>query len=853
MASYTTGTAGRGREVRAAPCDCETRAVCYVRIVVSPRHLGLPSLLLVLLLATAYFAAGVLGLELATTHGSVTLVWAPTGIALAALLLGGLRLWPGVLLGALAVNAFAGAASPPAATMIAAGNTLEAIVGAYALGRVRGWSPTLERPQDLVAFTAIGVLAAPLLAAGAGVAALVLARDADAADTVALVAQWWVGDACGALIVTPLVLAWGQPRPRQDAPAGWIEPILVGGALVAVSVLAWRTSGIPTDAPPIPAFVALPFVVWSGLRYGLRGAATATWAAAAVAVWVTNVGAAHGAPPVTARLIELWLFVGVVSVSGLLAAVGGARHRVAAELADSEQRYRTLVESSPTCIHEFDLEGRILAMNRAGLAMIGLPHDQLVGTPMLDLFPPATRDVFARQLDRARAGEATQFELTVVDGGDGQERWFINTLVPLRARDGQVVRIIGHSHEVTNARRAEQAEASLREQLLHAQKLESLGVLAGGIAHDFNNLIAVVLGHAELVRGDLPADHPIEPSLAAIELASERAADLCGQMLAYSGRARFETRTLDVAEEVRAIGDLLRVSLPKGARLVLELDPRPIAVEADPSQLRQVVMNLITNAADAVTATGSTIRIRTDIVECDAATIAGWPLAFRQATPGTYARIEVEDDGAGMTEATRARLFDPFFTTKAHGRGLGLATTLGIARGHGGAIEVVSAPGAGARFRVLLPASTPNTATAAAPAAPAPAPSAGRDATVMVVDDEDAVRRMAARVLERAGYRVVTATDGLDALEQIEDGRHLDAILLDVTMPRLDGHATLARLRVLRPELPVILTSGYAEPPGAAAGTPGELAGVPFLRKPWRQTELLEFIAAAVRHDAHTG
>ena len=838
---------GRRRSLGTAPSDCYNCSGCYLPPVVAERHHESSSLRLILLVTTAYFAAGALGLRFATTHGSVTLVWAPTGIALAALLLGGLRLWPGVALGALAVNLVAGASSPGAAVMIAAGNTLEAVAAAYGLGRLREWSPSLERPQDLVSFTLIAVVAAPLLGAGVGVAALVLTRDAAAAETATLLAQWWVGDACGALVVAPLILAWARPRPRA-APAGLVEPTIVGLLLVAVSVLAWRSSGVPTDAPPIPAFVAFPFVVWCGLRYGLRGATTATLVAATVAVWGT-VGAWSATAPLTTRLIELWLFLGVVSASGLLAAVGGARHRAAADLADSEQRHRTLVESSPNCIHELDLTGRILAMNTTGLAMIGLDAEAVVGTRMVDLVPTAAQSLFLQEFERAGRGEAAQFALTMPGERAGEQRWFVNTLVPLRTQSGEVVRIIGHAHEVTAARRAEQAEASLREQLLHAQKLESLGVLAGGIAHDFNNLVAVVLGHAELMRDDLPSGHPAGESLDAIELASERAAELCGQMLAYSGRARFEVRTLDVAAEVRTLGELLRVSLPKSAHLVLELDPRPVTVEADPSQLRQVVMNLITNAADAVATSGSTIRIRTGLVHCDAAAIAGWPLAFRRAVPGSYAFIEVQDDGPGMSEDTRARLFDPFFTTKTQGRGLGLATTLGIARGHGGAIEVESTPGAGARFRVLLPSSV--NAAAAAVAAPPASPRGRRNATVLVVDDECAVRDMAATVLERAGYRVVTATDGIDALEQAGDGQPLDAVLLDVTMPRLDGHATLARLRVLRPGLPVILTSGYAEPPSATTGEGNvDLTGVPFLRKPWHGRELLGLVATATEPPA---
>ena len=791
-----------------------------------------------LALVAAYLAAGALGLQLATTHGSVTLVWPPTGIAIAALLLGGRALWPAVFLGALLTNLLIGASSAPAALVIAAGNTLEALTAAAALRRLPDWSDTLARPSDLLAFLLVAVAMAPTLAALLGVAGLLLAGDVAWADASVLATQWWLGDAFGALVAAPPVIAWLR-RPRRPMPPREAASLALAAVLLAaVSILAWRPDAQLAEGRPVLVFLAFPFIVWTGLRHGLRGATTATAIASSVAIWGTAAASHDHAADLAGHLSSLWMYLAVVGVSGLLAAAGFERHRLADALEASERRYRAVVEGAPFCIHEMDLDARILAMNSAGLAMTGLAPASVICLTLGDIVPPAARAEVLRHFARARAGATATFELTAESRDDGRPRAFAISFVPVRDHAGAVERVIGHVHELTAARDAEREQNQLKEQLLHAQKLESLGVLAGGIAHDFNNLLAVVLGNAELARADIPPGHAADISLDAIEVAAHRAAELCGQMLAYSGRARFELRTLDIAAEARGLAELLRVSLPKSARLELELDPRPITVDADVSQLRQVVMNLVTNAGDAVAERGGTLRLRTGTATYDAATLGRMPYAFRDVAPGEMAWIEVEDDGVGMSAETVARIFDPFYTTKEHGRGLGLAATLGIVRGHKGAIEVASAPGRGSRFRLILPLSRRPATPARSSSRP---PTARRDGTVLVVDDEDALRQLARTVLQRAGYRVLCAVDGIEALERFGDGRGVDTVLLDLTMPRLDGHDTLARLTAIRPDLPVILSSGYGEQEVRAD------EGALFLRKPWRAADLLSLVGRAIR------
>jgi CheY-like chemotaxis protein len=377
-----------------------------------------------------------------------------------------------------------------------------------------------------------------------------------------------------------------------------------------------------------------------------------------------------------------------------------------------------------------------------------------------------------------------------------------------------------------------------------AQKLESLGVLAGGIAHDFNNLLTAVLGHAALAQQELPEGAPLRDTLFQIERAAQRAAELCNQMLAYSGRARLELEPVDVSVLVEEMAGLLRASIAKSVNLSLALDGDLPTVEGDPTQLRQVVMNLITNASEAMPEEGGEITVRTASSRAERSLLVDVDWSD-ELPPGDYVLLEVADTGCGMDEATRRRLFEPFFTTKFTGRGLGMAAVRGIVRGHRGAIHVASAPGRGSHFRVLLPAQQGRRALAPRPAAAAPAVLGG---TVLVVDDEPSVRRVVTRMLEHAGYRALAARSGREGLALLEAQRgEIAALVLDLTMPDLRGEEVLASLREREPALPVVLMSGYArqELESLSAGT----TRLGLLHKPFREAELLAALAAAAGGD----
>jgi nitrogen-specific signal transduction histidine kinase/CheY-like chemotaxis protein len=390
--------------------------------------------------------------------------------------------------------------------------------------------------------------------------------------------------------------------------------------------------------------------------------------------------------------------------------------------------------------------------------------------------------------------------------------------------------------DVTERRQAEDA-------LRQAQKLESIGVLAGGIAHDFNNLLTGIMGNASLALRTLPGDGAARahPLLQDVIRASERAADLTQQLLAYAGKGRFFIQQVDLPALVREISGLVRTSIPKKVALQLHTGACP-PVEADASQLQQVVMNLVINGAEAIGDAPGVVTVTTGARRCTAAELRRrFPGADLPA--GEYVQLEVRDTGSGMDAATRARIFDPFFTTKFTGRGLGLAAVLGIVRGHRGAIAVESATGQGTTFTVVLPA-----AEALAPAAPAPVDAAVEPTgagDVLVVDDEEVVRRLAQSALEEYGYGVVVAGHGLEAVDLVRRAPdRFRAVLLDMTMPVMNGEEAIGHLQRLRPDLPVIVSSGYGEVEALRRFEGARVAG--FLQKPYTARQLADAVRAAL-------
>jgi two-component system, cell cycle sensor histidine kinase and response regulator CckA len=410
----------------------------------------------------------------------------------------------------------------------------------------------------------------------------------------------------------------------------------------------------------------------------------------------------------------------------------------------------------------------------------------------------------------------------------------------LKHRLGRLVPAIQRELRESAVRRERR---ELEEQLRRAQKLESLGLLAGGVAHDFNNLLTGILGNASLVLELAQLEPATRGMLQDIVRASERAADLTRQLLAYAGKGKFVIERVDASAVVRDISELIRASVPRTVELSLDLQSELPSLEGDPTQIQQLVMNLILNAVEATGERPGAVRVQTgvrDILESEPVT------RFRPdpPAPGRYLTIEVADDGCGMSEAVKAQIFDPFFTTKFTGRGLGLAAALGIVRSHKGAIAVESTEGTGSNFTVVLPAM----AMAGAPKLPASAARPGVETgvgAVLVVDDEEVVRRAARAALEHFGYTVFEAADGRDGADlfsRLHD--RISAVLLDLTMPHMDGYEVWRYIRRIRPDMSVVISSGFEETDAMRQFT--EDPALLFLQKPFTAAALGRKMGAAV-------
>ena len=492
-----------------------------------------------------------------------------------------------------------------------------------------------------------------------------------------------------------------------------------------------------------------------------------------------------------------------------------------------------------------DTAHRILWANRAAAESVGTTPDQLVGRLCYTVWHPRTEPCLDCPVHKAlETGEAGIAELRSEDGC----YWLIKGY-PIRDADGNVTGVVEVTLDITARRRAEEERRRLEARVRDAQKLESLGVLAGGIAHDFNNLLVGILGNAGLAHLEMPPDSPLRKYCDQIEKAALRARDLTNQLLAFAGKGKFQIGAANLSDLVRDTADLLRVSIPRRVTLDLHLAPDLSPILADATQIRQVVMNLLTNASEAVGDPPGTITLVTGSVHADRQYLAG-AFVDEDLPEGDYVFLDVSDTGCGMDAETQAKIFDPFFSTKFSGRGLGLAAVLGIVRGHRGAIRVYSEPGHGTTVKVLFPAAVEQgTHEPAAPtedAAPGPAEDFRGSGTVLVIDDEPSVRDVARAILERAGFDVLVAASGREGLERFRAGAdRIVAVLLDMTMPDLAGEEVFAELRSIRPDVPVILSSGYNEQDATRRFAPAGLAG--FIQKPYLPADLLSKVRVALR------
>jgi len=506
--------------------------------------------------------------------------------------------------------------------------------------------------------------------------------------------------------------------------------------------------------------------------------------------------------------------------------------RVAAERENSLLRAAIEQSAEPTMV--LDADGFILLANPASAELHGIKNDKLKGLQIAELRGGQQGDTLYSEIrSTILRGETWCGE--VVLKRNRKKPLVARRVSPVFDSHGDARWQIVVDRDISEERRRQ-------EKMAHVQRLESLGVLAGGIAHDFNNLLGIILGNISLARSTITAGDPIASSLENIEKTSHRAANLCNQMLAYSGKGKFIVQPINISELVEEMIQLLEISISKTVSMRYELTPLLPSVKVDTAQLQQVIMNLVINANEAIGERNGTIVIATGQVDADVDYLRSGSVEEEILKPGPYVWLEVSDTGCGMDSIIRERLFEPFFTTKFTGRGLGMSAILGIIRGHKGTIKVYSEEGKGTTIKVLFPAVVDLTPVSLATKSNPAEKTIQASGTILVVDDEEMLRNVAADMLKSGGYEVILAADGVDAIAKLKKYKDtIDCVLLDMKMPRMGGEEAFTEMRRIKPEIKVLLSSGYNEQTATNRFAGKGLAG--FMQKPYTLKKILAKIA----------
>jgi PAS domain S-box-containing protein len=765
--------------------------------------------------------------------GIATVVWPPSGIALAALLILGNRVWPGIWLGAFLANDWArfDVTNLPAALSALAtgagidtGSLAQSLAGAALIRRFIGARNPFDRVRDTLVFVG-SALAMCLIGSVWGVASLCLGGFLGWDHALQRWITWWVGDAGGVLILTPLILTcWYLGWPRWSR-ARWREAALLFAVVVlyAMAVFLWWR---PETENKYPAdLLILAMIAWVALRFTQREVTLLVPLVVGIALTGTLRGSGPygGSSPFTTLPI-LQAFMGILSILSLsISAAIAERRRTEDALQSSEHWLKESQRISRVGSYVYDIQAGVWQSSQVLDEIFGIDakYPRTV-EGWSDLIHPEDRPGTLEYLEHEVLGQQKPFDRAyrILANSDGRTRWVHGLGELYRDRTGRVITMAGTIQDITE-------QKQLEVQLRQAQKMESIGRLAGGVAHDFNNLLTVINGYSDLLLMQMAQHDPLRGHLLAVRKAGERASSLTHQLLAFSRRQILQPQVLDLNDVVAESESMLLRLIEENIQFITVLAPSLCMVSADPTQLSQILLNLAVNARDAMPH-GGVLRVETanaTLGDRDPEESSG------EIRTGNYVMLEISDSGVGMDEHTRRHLFEPFFTTKGPGKGtgLGLATVYGIVKQSGGVIRVESAPGMGTTVRVYLPCVDGATARPPAELDRKPRKCSG---TVLLVEDQENVRRYVALVLESLGYRVLEADCGFQALNVAASCEGvIDLLLTDVVMPGMTGPALAQQLQQRVPGVKVLYMSGYTDD---VAGRHGVLEpGAAYLQKPF--------------------
>jgi two-component system cell cycle sensor histidine kinase/response regulator CckA len=778
----------------------------------------------VTLLAAVYFVAGRIGFMVSAIDPIVSSVWPPSGIAVAAMLLMGTRFWPGVLFGAFILNA-SGTIAPLPAMFIAIGNTGEALLAAWLLTSV-GFRPSLDRLRDVLALIVLGAIASTPVSATVGVTVLAIVRGYGIPDWT-IWTTWFSGDAVGIVLVTPLILAWASGPWLRVSKRDVLEASLLATLLVASAAALWQ-------APVSYVYAIFPLTIWAALRFGVRGAGAASLVVSAIAVayTVNGVGPFATSTPVN-NLFSLQTFIGVLALTNLIiAAVIAERRTVESALQRSRQQHQDIVNYASVGVLQTDLQGKIILANPALARILGYEKpEHLLGLNMADdvYWDRTQRGAIVERFDELGGGDAVEIQWK---RKDGSPIWV--DVHGRSVKDGATPYFEGFIYDLTSRK---QLELQFRQ----AQKMEAVGRLAGGVAHDFNNLLTVIASCTDFVLSDPTLSEEHRDDLTEVKKATDRATALTRQMVAFGRSQVLRPATINMNDRLTELLPMLKRLFETTIDITIQAEKDLWSVRADPGQIEQVLLNLAINARDAMP-DGGTLTFTTEnrVVESNPSGVGMYRM-----NAGDYVLLRVRDTGVGMDEETQRKIFEPFFTTKEVGKGtgLGLATAYGIVNQSGGYIRVRTSPGNGAEFMIYLPRTKVLAEHPALAERNGGSPPSG---TILVVEDEPAVRSALERMLIAGGYKVVSAGNGTDALKLFGARKDdIDLLITDLVMPGMGGRDLARQCSAIRDSLKVIYISGYTRDSLLSPQTFEE--GTEFIEKPFRSDAILDRITQVLQ------